>query len=88
VRVTIRVAPGAARTEVGGERDGVLLVRVRAKPVDGKATEAALRALADALGLRAADVRLVTGATSRTKIVELPEAAADRLDRLRRGEPA
>lgn len=86
MRVTIRVRPGAARTVVGGEHDGALLVRVREKAVDGRATAAALRALADALGLRIADVRLVSGATSRTKIVEVPDAGlADRLESLRRG---
>jgi len=52
-------------------------VRVTARAVDGKATAAALVALADALGIQAREVVLVTGATSRTKIVEIPERAAD-----------
>jgi len=69
--VTIRVKPGAGRTVVGGRYDDALVVRVSERAVDGKATEGALRALADALGVRRADVRLVTGATSRTKIVEI-----------------
>jgi uncharacterized protein YggU (UPF0235/DUF167 family) len=96
VRVTIRVQPGASRTGVGGEvatTDGEasLVVRVAARAVDGKATEAALRALADALGLRRRDVSLVHGATSRTKLVEIDASAAaepdlrDRLADLRRG---
>jgi len=65
------VRPGASRTEVGGDHDGALVVRVSARAVDGKATEAALRALAAALQVRPADVRLVHGATSRTKVVEI-----------------
>lgn len=86
MRVVIRVRPGSSRTVVGGEHDGALLVRVGARAVDGKATEAALRALADALGLRRADVRLVSGATGRTKVVELTgDRIAERLDRLRHG---
>lgn len=66
-----------------------LVVRVTDRAVDGRATEAALRALAEALGLRRRDVSLVHGATSRTKLVELAvpsdtEAALrDRLDALR-----
>jgi uncharacterized protein YggU (UPF0235/DUF167 family) len=85
VRVTIRVRPGASGTAVGGELGGPdgepsLVVRVSARAVDGKATEAALRALADALGLRRADVSLVHGATSRTKLVEIATSPA--------GEPA
>jgi uncharacterized protein YggU (UPF0235/DUF167 family) len=74
VRVTIRVRPGSGRTVVGGEHDGALVVRVAQPAVDGRATEAALSALASALGVRRRDVSLVTGATSRTKVVEVPEA--------------
>jgi uncharacterized protein YggU (UPF0235/DUF167 family) len=73
VRLTIRVQPGSKWAEVGGERDGALVVRTRSRAVDGKATAEALRLVADELGLRRADVRLVSGATSRIKIVELPD---------------
>jgi uncharacterized protein len=71
VRITIRVRPGAARPGVGGEQAGALLVRVSAQAVGGKATEAALAAVAAAFGVRRAEVTLVTGATSRTKVVEV-----------------
>jgi uncharacterized protein YggU (UPF0235/DUF167 family) len=46
-------------------------VAVTAPAVDGRATEAALRAVAKALGVRPAAVRLRTGATSRDKLFEL-----------------
>jgi len=64
VRVIIRVRPGAGRDVVGGEHDGALVVRVGARAVDGKATAAALTAVAEAFGVRPAAVTLVTGATS------------------------
>jgi uncharacterized protein len=73
VRVAIRVRPGASRTRVGGEHAGALVVAVGARAVDGAATEAALAALADALGVRRRHVRLVTGATSRDKVVEVDD---------------
>jgi uncharacterized protein YggU (UPF0235/DUF167 family) len=76
VRVGIRVRPGSARPRVGGRHDTDLVVAVGARAVDGKATEAALRALAAALGIRRGDVRLVTGATSRHKVVEVPDGCA------------
>ena len=75
MRVTIRVWPGSARPGVGGEHDGALVVRVSARAVDGKATEAALAAVADAFGVRRSAVGLVAGASSRVKIVEV--AAGD-----------
>ena len=71
MRVSVRVKPGSSRTGVGGEHDGALVVRVAARAVDGRATEAALRALADALGVRRDEVSLATGATSRTKLVDV-----------------
>lgn len=77
-RIAIRVRPGASRARVGGAYGSRLLVAVTARAVDGAATEAALRALAKALGLRRRDMRLVTGATSRDKVVDVdvPDAAA------------
>jgi len=88
-RVTIRVKPGAARTRVGGSYGNALVVAVQARAVDGKATEAALAALADALGVRRRDVALVTGATSRTKVIEVSgsDQVRARLDALRAGAP-
>ncbi|MGY1747175.1 DUF167 domain-containing protein [Blastococcus sp. SYSU D00695] len=77
MRVAIRVRPGAGRTAVGGAHDGALVVRVGAPAVDGRATEAALVAVAEALGLRRREVALVTGATSRTKVVEVPDGCAE-----------
>jgi uncharacterized protein YggU (UPF0235/DUF167 family) len=71
MRITIRVRPGSARPSVGGEHEGALIVRVSARAVDGKATEAALTAVAHSFGVRRSDVRLVSGATSRTKIVDI-----------------
>jgi uncharacterized protein len=85
MRVTIRVKPGSGRTVVGGRYDDALVVRVRERAVDGRATESALRALAAALGVRHADVALVTGSTSRTKVVEIDDSAAAEFRRLRDG---
>ena len=68
------VRPGSARPGVGGERGGALVVRVGARAVDGKATEAALTAVAAAFGVRRRAVTLVAGATSRTKILEIEGA--------------
>ncbi len=78
--------PGASRTKVGGAYADRLVVAVGARAVDGAATEAALAAVAAAFGLRRRQVRLVSGATSRDKVVALdldPAAAERRLAELR-----
>lgn len=81
IRFAIRVKPGAGRSRVGGCYDvDTLVVAVQARAVDGRATAAALAALASAFGVHLRDVALVSGATSRTKIVEI---SGDHHDRLR-----
>jgi uncharacterized protein YggU (UPF0235/DUF167 family) len=82
VRITVRVRPGSAHPGVGGEHDGALVVRVSARAVDGQATAAALAAVAAAFGVRRRAVTLVTGASSRTKIVDVAGADPAVLDRL------
>jgi hypothetical protein len=76
--VSVRVKPGSSRTKVGGQygdrsavQGTVLIVFVAQRAVDGAATEAVLKAVAKAFGLRRADVDLVRGLTSRTKVLEL-----------------
>jgi len=79
--IAIRVKPGAARTTVGGVHDGpygpAVVVAVNAPPVDGRATTAALRALAEAIGLRPGRLTLKAGAASRDKLVSVEDPPAD-----------
>ncbi|MDR7278152.1 uncharacterized protein YggU (UPF0235/DUF167 family) [Catenuloplanes atrovinosus] len=76
--VPVRVKPGASRARVGGRHDGphgpALVVAVTAPPVDGRATEAARRALAGALGVRPASVSLRLGAAGRDKLFLIEDA--------------
>ena len=77
--MAVRVVPRAGRDEVGGTREGALLVRVRAPAIEGAANAAATKAIAKALGVPAAEVRIERGARSRTKVVSVPSGAAPRL---------
>lgn len=70
-RLTIWVVPGSRKPGVGGTRDGALVVRVRERAVEGRATDAALTALAAAIGVQRRELTLVRGATSRTKVIEV-----------------
>jgi uncharacterized protein (TIGR00251 family) len=71
MRVRVHVHPGATRARVGGSYDGALSVHVRARAREGAASAEVLEALARAFDLSRADVHLVRGARSRTKLVEL-----------------
>jgi hypothetical protein len=72
-RLQVRVTPRASRDGVDGfDPDGTLRVRVTAAPADGAANAAVVKLLARALGLAARDVVLVSGATARQKVFEVP----------------
>lgn len=71
MRLTVHVHPGSRRAEVGGAYDGALVVRVRARAVDGAASDETLAAVAAAFDLPRSMVELVHGRRSRTKILEL-----------------
>ena len=88
-RLTIRVHPGASRAKVLALRtepgqDPVLGVWVHQRAVDGRATEAALKAVAEALSVPRASVRLVAGAHARVKVIEIARPPADLAERLAR----
>jgi uncharacterized protein len=88
VKIAVRVKPGAARARVGGSYGdaGALIVAVTERAVDGRATAAALRAVAAALGVPRSSVTLLTGATSRDKVLlvaDPPAGLAALLDALR-----
>ena len=70
-RITVRLTPRASREEIAGEREGVLQVRVTAPPVDGAANEALVRLLAKRLRVAKGAVAIVSGETSRSKVVEV-----------------
>lgn len=83
VKLTVRVTPRASRDAVEGfDADGRLAVRVAAAPADGEANAAVTRLLAKALALASRDIVLVTGATSRIKVFELPLDPAEIAARL------
>lgn len=70
-RIAVRVQPRARRDEIAGERAGALVVRVTAPPADGRANDALCRLLAARLRIAPGRVRVVRGAGSRDKVVEV-----------------
>jgi uncharacterized protein (TIGR00251 family) len=82
VTLTIRVTPRASANALAGVRDGVLLIRVTAPPVEGKANDAVVALLAKALGVPRGAVRIERGTAARTKRVSIPSSAQAALERL------
>jgi uncharacterized protein len=67
----VRVQPRASRDAVGGVREGALLVRLTAPPVEGAANAALARLLGRTLGVAPSAVRILGGATGRAKRVAI-----------------
>jgi uncharacterized protein len=67
----VRLQPRARRDEVVGEREGAVLIRVTAPPVDGKANDALCRLIAKRAGVAPSRVRVTRGHTARDKTVEI-----------------
>ena len=84
-RLQLRVIPRSPRTMIDGVRDGRLVVRVTAPPVDDAANHAVIEALADHLRIPRRSIHIVSGATSRNKTVEIAGVAADTIRTLAGG---
>lgn len=67
----VRVVPRAGQSRITGIRQGALLVRLAAAPVDGKANAALTKLLAAAFGIPRHRVHIIAGTTSRNKRVEV-----------------
>ena len=77
--VDVRVIPRAKRTEIVGIRDGALVVKVAAPPVEGAANDAVVDVLAERLRVPRRNIRIVSGAASRRKRVEIAGATLEQI---------
>jgi len=78
----VRVLPRASRTEIAGEYNGALKIRVAAPPVEGAANREVIRALARVFKLPQNAVEIVSGAGSKNKIVYIMGADSAMLENL------
>ena len=85
-RLTVKVHPRAKRSAITGRFGEAWKLDLAAPPVDGKANEECVRFFAELTGVAKSRVRIVTGATSRLKVVEIAgvdqEALAQLLGKL------
>lgn len=75
----VRVVPRASRSEVVGEHDGALRVRIAAPPVDGAANEELVRLLARKLRIPRSAIEITGGQTSKLKVIVVTGVTAQAL---------
>lgn len=71
VRLAVQITPNAKKSEVIGVLDDALKLRLQAQPIEGKANEALVRYLADALSVPRSAVTITHGHTSKRKLVDV-----------------
>jgi hypothetical protein len=77
----VRVIPRAKRTEIVGALSGALKVKLTAPPVEGAANKALVRFLAETLGVSARQIQILSGHTSRQKLIRVGGVSADMVHR-------
>jgi len=75
----VRLQPRAGADEVVGERGGVLVVRVSAPPVDGRANEALCRLIAKRARVGVRSVSVIRGQGAREKLVRVEGVGLEQL---------
>ncbi|HEY1082449.1 MAG TPA: DUF167 domain-containing protein [Prosthecobacter sp.] len=87
-QLVVRVTPNARKTEFSGwgmdeKGRSVMLMKLGAPPVDGKANVELIQFLAKALGCAKSQITLLRGESSRQKVLELPQSAYAKLPPLK-----
>ena len=77
VMLDVRVIPRAGRSGLDGTRNGALLVRLSAPPVDGAANAELIELLAKLLDVPRRSLPIAAGQTARVKRVRIAGASSD-----------
>ena len=75
----IRVVPRASRTEIAGEIDGAVKVRVASPPVEGAANAEVVKLFAKRLNVAKSSIEIVSGQSSKTKHIRIAGIMAEDL---------
>ncbi|MBM5809305.1 MAG: DUF167 domain-containing protein [Cyanobacteria bacterium M_surface_9_m1_291] len=75
--LAIWLQPRGSRNQVLGEREGAIVIKLQAPPVDGAANAALLRFVAQRLGVTLSSVALLRGYTSRHKLISVAGWSAE-----------
>ena len=80
-KISLRVVPGAAKSELAGLTAGVLRIKIAAPPVKGKANKELISFLSHLLGISKGTLTIIKGHTSRDKIIAIDDLSQDEVTR-------
>jgi len=76
----IRVIPRSSRSEIVGEHDGALKVKLASPPVDGAANAELIKLLAKKFRVAKSDIEIVSGETSKNKRIKIINLSKSKFD--------
>jgi uncharacterized protein (TIGR00251 family) len=79
---SVRVVPRASRSEIIGEHDGALKIRISSAPVDGAANAELIRLFAKHFGVSKSDVSILNGETSKNKRIKIANVSVSKVREL------
>jgi len=82
VTFDVRVVPRASKSEIVGEHDGALKVRIASPPVDGAANAELIRLLAKKFRVSKSDIEIAGGSTSKNKRIKIANLSQSKLEEM------
>ncbi len=79
ITFSVRVVPRASKSEIVGEHDGALRVRIASPPVDGAANAELIKLLAKQFGVSKSNVEIIGGQTSKTKQIRITGITSEQI---------
>lgn len=80
-KISLRVVPGAAKSELAGLTSGVLRIKIAAPPLKGKANKELISFLSRLLGIPKGALTIIKGHTSRDKVIAIDDLSQDEVTR-------
>lgn len=71
--IKVKVKPNSKQQKIDREADGSLTIRLKSPPIEGKANDELIKLLAKTFKVPKSAITIKSGATSRNKLVELPD---------------
>ncbi len=82
VTLSVRIQPRASKNEIVTMESGGLKIRLTAPPIDGAANDALVKFLADALSIPKSHVEIISGHSSRAKVLRISGKSSAEVKRL------
>jgi uncharacterized protein len=80
VTFSVKVVARAGKNQIVGKEGDAVKIRLNAPPVEGKANEALVKFLAETLGVTRSQIEIVTGHTSRHKVLRVRGVTARQIE--------